>query len=149
MNNNKRPTPKEIAEARAYFERDTVRQFAAVALRDALGTVGLGHFKTLLAATEPPTDEDRLQLEGPRHDQQRETIVVSKLLQNETGEAAKLPINWHAYAAKIREKFIFYKWHALAEDVHALRDGVALRHSRLLAKREDDGATTFVLEPRS
>ena len=56
MNNNKRPTPKEIAEARAYFERDTVRQFAAVALRDALGTVGLGHFKTLLAATEPPSE---------------------------------------------------------------------------------------------
>ena len=49
-----RRTPEQIAEARAYFERDTVRQFAAVALRDALGTIGLGHFKTLLAATEPP-----------------------------------------------------------------------------------------------
>ena len=49
-----RPTPEQIAEARAYFERPEVLRLVKNAIRFELGSVGAGHFDTIFAATEPP-----------------------------------------------------------------------------------------------
>ena len=62
MNNNMRPTPEQIAEARdrfdyLSFDKESVRELEQK-LDSILGKDATKHIRVLLAAIEPPTEEE-------------------------------------------------------------------------------------------
>lgn len=64
-----RPSPEQIKDALAYFNREDIRESVRRAIKFELGNVGLGYFDVLLSACAPVLDDEIMAFIAKRYGQ--------------------------------------------------------------------------------